>query len=77
MRFAEEKNPWCGGGEGALIMETGERERERERERARKSERESAACRDLHKKSTSPKLLTGKTREADNHEFLQAADLKT
>ena len=38
-------------------------------------ERERTECRALHKKITSPKPLMGKMRGADNHKFLQAAEV--
>ena len=73
-----EKNYGCCGGEGALITEIGEREKKKERKEREKEERErererreKSVHRGLHKKSTSPNPLTGKSREPDYHKFLQ------
>lgn len=57
-------------GRGALIRERGEGDK------WRGSKREHAARRGSHKKNTSSKPLTGKTRGADNCESLQPVELK-
>lgn len=61
-----EKDHRCCGGEGALITESVQKNRGRQ----------TAVHRGLHKKSTSPKPVTGKTRRVDCRELLQRVELK-
>lgn len=56
----EEMDHRCCRGEGALVLEKGERR----------------VHRGLHKKNTSPKPLAGKMRTHDFHEYFQAVTLK-